>query len=208
MEEPRTTGRYPADGPISALLPAAGIRVGARASDWREAVALAGAALVAAGATADGYTAEMIRTVEELGPYIVIAPGVALAHARPSPAVRRAGLSLVTLADPVPFGHPDNDPVRLVIGLAAPNDRAHVAALAALAEFLADDDRRRALLEAREVAAIQGLIAAYEATMAGPSQETSGDGEGAPDEPGAAVAVEAFPARPDGGEEKGGSKGR
>ncbi len=150
-------------GPLSGLLSLSAIRIGASAADWREAVRVAGDALVASGVTSDGYTDEMIRTVESLGPYIVIAPGVALAHARPSPAVLHAGLSLVTLSTPVPFGHKQNDPVWLVIGLAAPDADGHVDALATLAEFIADDDRRDALRRAADPSAVRSLIAAYEA---------------------------------------------
>lgn len=149
-------------GPISRLLPHGAIRLGEVAGDWRAAVRLAGAALEASGSTTDGYTDQMIATVESLGPYIVIAPGIALAHARPSPAVRRPGLAIITLATPVEFGHRDNDPVRLVIGLAAPDDTGHVAALAALAEFLVDEDRRTALLQATDTATVRSLISAYE----------------------------------------------
>jgi PTS system ascorbate-specific IIA component len=156
-------------GSLSDLLSPTAIRIGAFASDWRDAVRVAGDALVASGATRDGYTDEMIRTVESLGPYIVIAPGVALAHARPSPAVLRPGFSLVTLATPVPFGHSKNDPVSLVIGLAAPDDEGHVNALATLAEFLSDDGRRDALLRAMDVSDVRALIAQYEATGPEPS---------------------------------------
>lgn len=149
-------------GSISGLLPDRAIMIGAAAADWREAVRRAGDALIASGAVADAYTDEMIATVESLGPYIVIAPGIALAHSRPSPAVRRTGLSLVTLRQPVAFGHRTNDPVRLVVGLAAPDDTGHVEALAALAEFLSDDGRREALLGARDAAAVRALIGEWE----------------------------------------------
>jgi len=154
-------------GTLGQLLPDAGIAIGAHADDWRGAVRAAGAALVATGAATDAYTDEMIETVESLGPYIVIAPGIALAHSRPSPAVRHAGMSLVTLASPVAFGHKANDPVSLVIGLAAPDDEGHVGALATLAEFLVDEDRRTALLHASSAAAIRSLIADYEQRTAG-----------------------------------------
>ena len=83
---------------LTQLLPIDAIRLGETAADWRAAVRLAGDALVASGATTPAYTDEMVATVEQLGPYIVIAPGIALAHSRPSPAVLRAGISLVTLA--------------------------------------------------------------------------------------------------------------
>jgi PTS system ascorbate-specific IIA component len=147
---------------LSELLPDSAIRLGLAANDWRAAVRASGDALVASGATDAAYTDEMIATVEQLGPYIVIAPGIALAHSRPSPAVHRAAMSLVTLAVPVPFGHRQNDPVRLVVGLAAPDDEGHVTALATLAEFLADDDRRSRLLEASDPAAIRDMIRTYE----------------------------------------------
>lgn len=151
---------------LSSLLDERGVRIGAHAEDWRAAVRVAGDALVAAGSTTDAYTDAMIRTVEELGPYIVIAPGIALAHSRPSPAVLRAGLSLVTLAEPVEFGHRENDPVTLVVGLAAPDEEGHVTALATLAGFLADDTRQRSLLAATDAVAVTSLIRAFEAESA------------------------------------------
>jgi PTS system ascorbate-specific IIA component len=144
------------------LLTGDAIRIGSDADDWRGAVRAAGEALVDCGATTPAYTDEMIETVEQLGPYIVIAPGIALAHSRPSPAVLRTGMSLVTLANPVAFGHRQNDPVRLVIGLAAPDDEGHVTALATLAEFLADEGRRVALLSASDPASIRQLIEDFE----------------------------------------------
>jgi ascorbate PTS system EIIA or EIIAB component len=156
-----------ATGPsLSALLDVSSIRIGVHADDWRAAVRRAGDALVAGGSTDNAYTDEMIATVEELGPYIVIAPGIALAHSRPSPAVHRAGMSLVLLTDPVEFGHRQNDPVSLVVGLAAPDDEGHVTALATLADFLSDDARRGALMDARDPEAVTGMIVAYEAEQA------------------------------------------
>ena len=117
---------------------------------------------MAARITTAAYTDQMIATVEQLGPYIVIAPGIALAHARPSEAVLRPGLSWVTLAQGVRFGHKDNDPVTLVVGLAAPDDSSHVQALATLAELLEDPSRRAALLAARAPQDVLSIITAYE----------------------------------------------
>jgi ascorbate PTS system EIIA or EIIAB component len=148
------------------LLPDSAIIIGAPAADWRDAIRWAGRALVASGVATDSYTDEMIATVESLGPYIVIAPGIALAHSRPSPSVLRAGLCLVTLANPVEFGNADNDPVTLVVGLAATDADAHIESLATLADFLADDDRREALLAAPDVAAVRRLVNDYERTRA------------------------------------------
>ena len=109
-------------------------------SSWRETFELAGCALVDSKRTTAQYTQEMIQAFEELGPYMVIAPGIALAHGRPSEAVLETGLSLVTLATPVEFGSPANDPVSIVIGLAAVDHDSHIDLMAALSELLMSDD--------------------------------------------------------------------
>jgi len=111
----------------------AGIMLGVHATDWRDAVRIAGRALRRSGSTRAEYSDRMISVIEEFGAYVVVAPGLALAHARPGPDVRREGLAVITLAEPVAFGHPHNDPVRVVVGLAVSNAEEHVASVASLA---------------------------------------------------------------------------
>lgn len=171
-EQPATSAK----AELSQLLPLEAIRIGAEATDWRGAVRRAGEALVASHATDPAYTDEMIRAVEELGPYIVIAPGIALAHSRPSPAVRHAGVSLVTLARPVAFGHRVNDPVRLVVGLAAPDEEGHITALATLADFLSDEHRREGLIGVTDPAQMRRMIVSFERDQAGRGGETNAEG--------------------------------
>ncbi|MGV9885018.1 PTS sugar transporter subunit IIA [Streptomyces sp. NPDC003006] len=143
---------------LNEILPVEAVLLDAPAADWREAVRRAGDLMVATGAATDAYTAEMIENVEEHGPYIVIAPGLAFAHARPSPAVLATGMSWVRLATPVEFGHEANDPVELVVGLAAKDASAHTAAMGALARLLTDPDTARALREAPTPQAVHALL--------------------------------------------------
>jgi len=102
--------------------------------------------------------------VKELGPYIVVAPGVAMPHARPEDGAIATGMSLVTLKEPVVFGNPDNDPVRLVIGLAALDAQAHLHALATLVELLGDPEMVRQISRQLSAEAILGLMRTFEAT--------------------------------------------
>lgn len=163
MSRAAGTAKTESGGPrLSRMLALEAICIGGSARDWRAAVRLAGDALVASGATTPAYTKEMVATVEQLGPYIVIAPGIALAHARPSPAVRRAAISLVTLVKPVEFGHRENDPVRLVIGLAAVDEEGHITALSTLAEFLSDEGRREGLIGAADAAEVARMVRTFE----------------------------------------------
>jgi PTS system ascorbate-specific IIA component len=143
--------------PLPALSDEA-VEIAAVAADWRAAVRLAGDVLVRAGAASPTYGDEMIRMIEEHGPYVVIAPGLALAHARPGPAVLRDGLAIVTLAEPVSFGHPHNDPVTVVLGLAIKSSDTHLAAVAELANVFNDSNAIEALTSATTVAEVQAIM--------------------------------------------------
>ncbi|AMB40381.1 MULTISPECIES: PTS sugar transporter subunit IIA [Paenarthrobacter] len=134
------------------------ISTNAPARDWRAAIRLAGDGLVNGGAATAEYTEQMITAVEEHGPYIVIAPGIALAHARPSDAVLHGGMSWVSLESPVEFGNPRNDPVTLVIGLAALDHTAHIEALKAMAGVLGNDAIRARLSEAQTPEDVRAIL--------------------------------------------------
>ena len=149
--------------PFGAALAEKSILVQAHAVDWREAITLCGDALVAAGVTTGVYTAEMIKTIEDLGPYVVIAPNIALAHSRPSPAVLRTGLSWVTLAEPVCFGNEANDPVSLIIGLAATDHDGHLAIMSALAGVLSDSTALASLRAATTASGVREQLLSYAA---------------------------------------------
>lgn len=135
------------------------IATGESPADWREAVAFAGDLLVASGRVTVDYTAQMIAAVEEFGPYIVIAPGIALAHARTGESVLETGLALLALATPVEFGNAANDPVRLVFALSAVDHDSHIEVMSQLASALTDPRIVNSLLNATEPGAIRRILA-------------------------------------------------
>lgn len=144
---------------LLSALPDTAVVLSAHPSDWREAVRLAGDALTRSGSTTSDYTGEMLAAIDELGPYIVIAPGIAIAHSRPSPSVLRSGLSWVRLDEPVEFGHSRNDPVGLVIGLAARDHADHLEVMSAIAAALADQQASAALATAASADTVRDLLA-------------------------------------------------
>jgi PTS system ascorbate-specific IIA component len=139
-------------------LPESAIVIAAEAADWRAAVTLAADALAHSGAARPEYAAEMIRMIEQHGPYVVIAPGLALAHARPGPEVLADGLSVITLATPVTFGHPHNDPVNVVLGLAVVAPDEHLSAVAALANVFNDSHAIEELAAATTPARVREIM--------------------------------------------------
>ncbi|MDO4259058.1 MAG: PTS sugar transporter subunit IIA [Actinomycetaceae bacterium] len=141
------------------LLTPESIHLNITVADWKEAVTVAGSALVDCGACGPTYTQAMLDSIEEHGPYVVIAPGFALPHARADNSVSRTALSFIRLSEPVSFGHKKNDPVTLVMGLVAVDTDAHQAALAELAGLLADPARKQQLMDA---ASTEEVFAALE----------------------------------------------
>jgi PTS system ascorbate-specific IIA component len=139
-------------------LPAEAIALGVEVDDWQGAVRAAGAALTAAGIAKPSYADEMIRMIEQHGPYVVIAPGLALAHARPGPEVLRDGIAVVTLATPTNFGHPYNDPVSVVLALAVGASDAHVTLVAELANLFNDSSAIPELAAATSVEDVQRVF--------------------------------------------------
>jgi PTS system ascorbate-specific IIA component len=122
------------------------------------AIELAGELLVASGKANKAYIASMLGAVEKFGPYIVIAPGIALAHGKPGDGVIETGLSLLMLESPIEFQHSQNDPVQLVFGLAATDHESHIELMAELAQFLSDQDSVNSLLTCSDTSQIRVLL--------------------------------------------------
>ena len=91
----------------------------------------------------------------------MLAPQIALAHARPEDGALRQGLALLLLDEPVVFGSAENDPVDLVWMFCATDYEAHLAMLAALAGLLDDAATLAAIRAAPDARAVATLAAAY-----------------------------------------------
>lgn len=121
------------------------VAVKAEADSWQAAVELSGELLAAAEVVEERYGPAMVRTVEELGPYVAVAPGVAIPHARPEDGVLKVGISLAVLQNPVEFGSEENDPVDLLFGFASPDKDSHVDTIRDLVSFIQDSENLEAL---------------------------------------------------------------
>ena len=111
---------------------------GRHAADAYEAIELSGRPLVDTGVAEERYIQAMQEGLREFGPYMVLAPGIAMPHARPEGGAIGPGFSVVTLDEPVKFGHQHNDPVDLLVAFSATDKEAHVTVLKQLALLFGD----------------------------------------------------------------------
>ncbi|HFQ5063197.1 TPA: PTS sugar transporter subunit IIA [Vibrio vulnificus] len=115
------------------------IKLQAQASNWRDAIKIGTDMLIASGAIEPCYHDAIISSVEELGPYICIAPNLALPHARPENGVNRTAFALVTLETPIYFEGED-EPVDVLITLVGSSSDEHMEGLMEVTQVLDDEE--------------------------------------------------------------------
>ena len=129
-------------------------------SNWQDAVCLAAQPLLANGYIEESYIQAMIASINETGPYIVLAPKVAVPHASPDAGVHQLGISLLQVKEPVDFSEDDDDDkkVQLIFVLAAVDSTAHLRALQELALILDDEEAIDSLIAASDPREILAII--------------------------------------------------
>lgn len=133
------------------------IRVREHAETWEDAIRKAGNVLVEAGSIKPEYINYMIESVMEYGPYIVISPKLAIAHAAPGKGVIRNDTSLITLSSPVNFGSA-NGPVSVVLCFGCTDPTSHLDRLTRIAELLSKESRIGELADADTVEDVMKIL--------------------------------------------------
>lgn len=122
---------------------------------WEDAIRASGDLLLAQGKIEQSYIDAMVSNVHELGPYIVIAPRVAMPHARPESGVMERGISVVTLKEPTKFSDDPAHAVSLMVCLAAVDSDTHLELLQIVSGWLADEAVLESLIAAESTEALQ-----------------------------------------------------
>ncbi|MFJ5504963.1 PTS sugar transporter subunit IIA [Pectobacterium carotovorum] len=129
--------------------------------DWRHAIALSCKPLLDNGSIESTYVEAIYRSHEAIGPYYVVGPGIAMPHARPEDGVNQLAVSLTLIRDGVVFHSEDNDPVHLLIVLAATDSNSHIDIISQLAQLFDTPDDVAALLRAADVEQVLSVISRY-----------------------------------------------
>ncbi|MBZ8172083.1 PTS sugar transporter subunit IIA [Staphylococcus cohnii] len=124
------------------------VQVIEQVESWREAINIAASPLREQGYFQQAYIDDMIHSVEKLGPYIVIAPEIAIAHARPNNNVKKIGLSLLKLNQHINFSE-EGHYASLVFVLSAIDNEGHLEVLRSLATTLGNQQTVNNLLKAQ-----------------------------------------------------------
>lgn len=115
---------------------------------WEEAVRLSSKPLFDGGKVKQSYIDGMIDSVKEHGPYIVIAPNIAIPHARPETGSIKIGYSIMKLKEPVVFDDEGESKASLFIALSCVDSERHIEMLQEIVMILSDEKKHDALFAA------------------------------------------------------------
>lgn len=138
------------------------IRCNVDATDWIQVIQEGCRLLEQEGFITSEYAPSIIKMTQEHGPYYVLTPGVAMPHSRPEAGVVKKGISVMTLSNPVSFGSEDNDPVSIVITLAATDNKSHLGLMEDIVMLLSDDSKLKRLGEAECIETIKSILSEVE----------------------------------------------
>ncbi|WML34191.1 BglG family transcription antiterminator [Clostridium sp. OS1-26] len=137
------------------------INLNSECRNWEEAIKAGMIPLIDKNYVNKCYEEAVINNLKELGPYMVVAPGIVLSHAKPENGVNKLSMSLMTIKYPVKFGSELNDPVKLVITLAARDNESHLKALNQLMELFMNSKDLNSILKATNKEQVIKIINKY-----------------------------------------------
>jgi mannitol/fructose-specific phosphotransferase system IIA component (Ntr-type) len=126
--------------------------------DFSQAITLSAELLVAGGHAAPSYVTRVVENYQKLGPYFVVAPQIAIAHAAPSDDVFSPGLSLLKLNNQVDSGDSAGSPVSLVFSLCTPDRDQHIEMLGDFALLMSREGIVNSLLKASAESVIREIL--------------------------------------------------
>ena len=131
------------------LLKKENVQIVESATDWKDAIRISVQPLEQHGYVESRYKEEIISNVESMGPYIVLAPYIALPHARPEQGVKESQIAVTLLQNEVRFAG-EEKPVKLLIALAASDNNRHLDALMIISELLQNEDTVQKILNSKD----------------------------------------------------------
>lgn len=126
--------------------------------DWADAINQTALPLLKENIITESYIESMINSVHVNGPYIVMAPHMALAHAKPEDGVNEIGASVSRLESPVEFGHKENDPVKIIFSIAPVDSYTHINIMKDIFEIMNDHYKMQQLLECKSKEEFKKLL--------------------------------------------------
>lgn len=130
--------------------------------DWEEAIRLSSQNLITQEYISEKYVEEIIQSIKNYGPYIVIIPNVAMPHAEGNnESVYKSGISFTKFKRPVIFyDEKENEEKTAILffALAAKNAEEHLQNITNLTELLSNETLIESLMQTETLKDFDALL--------------------------------------------------
>lgn len=147
---------------LSELMTEQFIQLDVICTSWKDAVRRSAEILLDKEFIEERYIDEMIHSIEENGPYIVLTKGLAIPHAGIEAGTKKLGLSMIRLKEPVSFGHKTFKDIDFICCLSPIDGKKHLRAFMQLADIFSNSNQYQQLKEAKTSHEIHQLLKKYE----------------------------------------------
>lgn len=117
--------------------------------------------LIEQGKVEKSYLEAIKQKHKEIGAYYVLAPKIAMPHARPEDGVNIAGLQVTVFKNGVNLESKDNGDVYFSVTLAAIDSDSHIQTIVALSELFQNDADVDAIIAAQNKEDIEAILKKY-----------------------------------------------
>jgi mannitol/fructose-specific phosphotransferase system IIA component (Ntr-type) len=132
------------------------VKVFESVDSWQQSIEITAEPLIEKGYITQDYVNAAINNIIKNGPYIIIIPKVAIPHSRPEDGVNETTVSLLKLNTPVMY--PKENPVKVVLVLAAADSEKHLKMITSLTDLLSDQDKMDQIMESTSAEEILSII--------------------------------------------------
>lgn len=133
------------------------VQIVERCDGWEDSIHVAVQPLVDGGYVESVYIDGIIENTHKFGAYFVLAPDLALLHARPEQGVIKRQLAVTICREGVVFKE-DGDPVRVLVTLAAEDPDSHIDVMRTLATMFADPKNIERVATAKDADEVYSLF--------------------------------------------------
>lgn len=115
--------------------------------NWKQAVEIASEPLIKENLISHIYVENMISSVQDNGPYMVLNDYFALMHAKPGEGVNQQSMSLLVTENEIDL---EGKPVRIFLILAAEDSQSHLKSLQDVIAIFMDENKYQTILKGQK----------------------------------------------------------
>lgn len=130
-------------------------------TNWEKAIEMVCNPLIKNKKITESYQRAIIKTTKEIGPYYVLGPKIAMPHARPEDGVISNALSLLIVRNGINFNSQENDPVKVILLLAAQDSDQHINLITSISEFFCCEDDIKSITTAINKTQVLNILNKY-----------------------------------------------